>query len=81
MNYKPIKTLEEQVDYIESNKKVTYANISKEQAKEILYTHSYINVITPYKHRFALKDDITGQPLKENEKHVYPYERRIFQLL
>lgn len=53
--YKPSKTVKEQVEYLESNKRVVFNEISKKEAEEILFKYRYINVITPYKHRFAKK--------------------------
>ena len=48
--YKPSKTVKEQVEYLESNKRVVFNEISKKEAEEILFKYGYINVITPYKH-------------------------------
>jgi len=54
-NYKaPLKT-REQVNYLEANKKVVFNEISKDDAEHLLYEHNYINVISPFKHRFARK--------------------------
>ena len=46
--YKPSKTVKEQVEYLESNKRVVFNEISKKEAEEILFKYGYINVITPY---------------------------------
>lgn len=60
-----------QVKYLEANKNVNYQGFSKEIAAEILYTNNYINVISPFKHRFA-KCDTEGNPIKVDGKHQYP---------
>ena len=71
MEFKKPLTVAEQVNYLESNKRVTYNTISKEQAKEILYTHNYINVISPFKYNFARKND-NGYVIKDkNCNHIY----------
>ena len=68
--YKPSKTVKEQVEYLESNKRVVFNEISKKEAEEILFKYGYINVITPYKHRFAKKDK--GKVVKdETGRHIY----------
>ena len=69
-NYKPAKTLDEQVKYLETNKRVKFNIISKERAKDILFRYNYINVITPFKHQFAEKDS-KGNVIKINNRHVY----------
>ena len=68
--YKPPLTIDQQVDYIELNKRVVYNKISKDQAKEILKTYGYINVITPFKYMFAKRDE-NGVTVKMNGRHVY----------
>ena len=60
-----------QVKYLEANKNVTFDEYSKEEAADILYTHNYINVISPFKHNFAFRDS-DGNPLKFEGKHYYP---------
>ena len=56
MEYKPPLTIKEQIKYLEDNKRVIYNQLSKDKAEEILRTCNYINVISPFKHRFAKKD-------------------------
>lgn len=51
--YKPAKTVKQQIDYLETNKRVVFNEISKKEAEEILLKYNYINVITPYKYKFA----------------------------
>ena len=71
--YKKPLTLSGQVQYLEDTKNVTYNIITKKEAEQILLTHCYINVITPFKHRFALKNRKTGISIRdENGKHQYP---------
>ena len=71
MKFKKPLTVAEQVNYLESNKRVTYNTISKEQAKEILYTHNYINVISPFKENFALRNDVGNIVRDKNGNHIY----------
>lgn len=68
--YKPAKTLSEQVEYLEKTKRVRFNVIDKEQAKNILFRYNYINVITPFKHQFAQKDS-NGNVVKVENKHIY----------
>lgn len=64
-------TIEEQIDYLEKNKRVIYNEISKEDAMNILYKYNYINVISPFKYYFALKDS-NGYVIKDkNNSHIY----------
>jgi hypothetical protein len=74
-NYKHPLSNAEQVNYIEENKNVVYSQYSKEKAIQYLYEHSYINVITPFKHRFAEKDKKTGIPLRDGlGNHIYTHK-------
>lgn len=70
--YKKPLTIEQQVDYLEKSKRVVYKEISKEESGEFLYTHNYINVISPFKYHFAKKDD-KGNVIK-NKSHCHIYE-------
>lgn len=54
--YKKPLTIEQQVNYLEKTKRVVYKEVSKEESEEFLYTHNYINVISPFKYHFAKKD-------------------------
>ena len=73
--YKKPKTVQELVEYLEQNKKVTYNDISKKDAEKILYEHCYINVITPYKHCFARFDPSTGKSARDaKNNHIYDHE-------
>ncbi len=71
MKYKKPLTIKEQVNYLKDVKRVVYNFINKETAEKILYRFNYINIITPFKHRF-FKTDKSGNPLKdENSRHIY----------
>lgn len=54
--YKKPLTIEQQVNYLEKSKRVIYKEASKEESEKFLYTHNYINVISPFKYHFAKKD-------------------------
>lgn len=68
--YKPAKNAQEQVEYLKANKRITFNSIHEEQARDILFKYNYINVITPYKHRFS-KCDKDGNEVKNDGKHIY----------
>ena len=74
IKYKKPLSIEEQVDYLEKNKHVVYNECDKEQAKEILLRYNYINVITPYKHRFALKNKKGITIRDDNNNHIYEHD-------
>ncbi len=71
--YKPAKTIEEQIEYLKENKRIRFNIINEKDAKEILFRYNYINIISPYKHRFA-KLDKKKEVIKENGNHVYERE-------
>lgn len=52
--YKPAKTLDEQIKYLKENKRVCFNIIDEKHAKDILFKYNYINIITPFKHHFAI---------------------------
>lgn len=68
--YKPAKNTQEQIEYLKTNKKITFNSIHEQQARDILYKYNYINVITPYKHHFS-KFDKDGNEVKIDGKHIY----------
>lgn len=68
--YKPAKTLNEQLEYLNKNKRVQFNDIDENKAKEILFKYNYINVITPYKHHFAKLDE-KKEVIKVNGSHIY----------
>ena len=65
---KPL-TLDEMIVHLKKKKRVVFKKISEEEAKEILYKYNYVNIITPFKHRFAVK--YKGKLVKQNNDHVY----------
>lgn len=70
--YKKPRSNADQVSYLEQNKRVTFTNINKEEAEKLLYEHCYINLITPFKHRFADIDPSTGTPKRDaKNNHIY----------
>lgn len=69
--YKMPLTIDEQIEYLHNVKNIEYNIINKEEAKPILYEHTYINVITPFKHRFARKDKKGYIIRDENGNHIY----------
>ena len=75
MKFKDIMTLDEMINHLEKNKNVVFNENSKEDAKKILYKYGYINVITPFKFKYAKRYKILG-PNKYTFKnkdgnHVY----------
>ena len=46
--YKPAKNAQEQIEYLKTNKKITFNSIHEQQARDILFKYNYINVITPF---------------------------------
>ena len=69
MKFKEPKTVKEQIDYLKKEKRVVFNTITEEEATVILEKYGYINVITPFKHRFAKKEK--GKIVKHEGKHVY----------
>lgn len=57
------RTLDEQVAYLKENKRVVFHKCCVADAKEYLLKYNYINIITPFKHRFGSKGS--------DGKHVY----------
>ena len=71
MKYKEPKTLEEQIEYLKTDKRVVFNTISENEAIEILRQYGYINVISPFKFYFAEKSK-NGNVIKDsNGKHIY----------
>lgn len=69
-SYKSSKKLNEQIEYLEHNKRIQFDNINVKEAKEVLLRYNYINVITPFKHHFA-KLNSHREVIKIDNKHVY----------
>lgn len=58
MKFKEPKTINEQIEYLKSDKRVVFNDISESEAKEIPAKYGYINLITPFKHHFAKKKKV-----------------------
>lgn len=71
-NYKEAKDFGEMISYLKDDKNVIYVEMSEIEAAEILEKYNYINVITPFKHKFALKNK-NDEVEKPNGKHIYPH--------
>lgn len=69
--YKKPLTINEQIKYLHDFKNVEYNQVSEEEAMPILYEHTYINVITPFKHRFARKDKKGNVIRDKYGNHIY----------
>lgn len=77
--YKKPLTIDQQVDYLEKTKRVVYKKVSKEESKEFLYTHNYINVISPFKHCFC-KIEKNGKPIKDSfGRHIYDNDTDFYE--
>ena len=68
--YKQAKTISEQLQYLNEHKRVQFNEMNKENAGNKLLEYNYINVITPFKHRFA-KLNNKKEVEKSNGRHVY----------
>ncbi|WP_432268563.1 Abi family protein [Catenibacterium mitsuokai] len=69
-DYKPSKKIKEQLDYLEEKKRVRFIDMDRNTAGDKLLEYNYINVITPFKHKFA-KCDSKKQVVKVNGNHIY----------
>lgn len=68
--YKTAKKVNEQLEYLEINKRVVFNQVNRQTAKDVLFRCNYINVISPYKHHFARLDN-SRNVVKIDNKHVY----------
>lgn len=68
--YKPAKSIAELLHYLNEHKHVQYNEMDKKIAGDKLLEYNYINVITPFKHKFAKLDDYK-EVIKINGKHIY----------
>lgn len=68
--YKTAKTISDQIKYLNHNKRVQFNEMNETTAGEKLLEYNYINVITPFKHKFAKLDD-KKEVEKINGNHVY----------
>lgn len=48
-SFKQPLSVAEQTAYLAKMKRVVYNDIMEDEAQEFLYTHNYINVISPFK--------------------------------
>ena len=68
--HKIAKTISEQIEYLHENKRIQFNDMLESEAKDKLLEYNYINVITPFKHKFAKTND-KGEVEKLNGSHVY----------
>lgn len=69
--YKPPLQLKEQTKHLKEYKNIVFNDITEESAQEYLLMNNYINVISPFKYKYAKKDE-NGVPLKDgNDNHIY----------
>lgn len=69
--FKQPKNSQELIDYLSANLRVKFTHINKESAKDILEQNTYLNIITPFKHRFAKWQNNTGELINIDGKNVY----------
>ena len=62
--YKPAKNILEQLQYLNEKKRVQFNEMNKEMAENKLLQYNYINVITPFKHKFAKKPEVIDGNMK-----------------
>ena len=67
--YKPAKTILEQLDYLNKNKRVQFNEMNRDFAGDKLLEYNYINVITPFKHKFAKLNE--KKKLKKLKEVIY----------
>ncbi len=72
--YKPAKTILEQLDYLNKNKRVQFNEMNRDFAGDKLLEYNYINVITPFKHKFA---KLNEKKEVEKIKGSHIYERNV----
>ncbi len=68
--YKIAKTISEQIEYLNKNKRVQFNCMDKDTAKDKLLEYNYIHIITPFKHKFAKLNE-NKEVEKVNGNHVY----------
>lgn len=72
MNLKKPKLLKDQISYLKDEKNIYFDRIDEEEAKDLLLRFNYINIITPFKFYYFIKDN-KGFPIKDSlGKHQYP---------
>lgn len=75
VKHKEVYTLDEQIEHLKINKRVVFDEIKEKETKDYLLRNNYINVITPFKHKYAKWDEGNSNRLKkdENGKHIYEH--------
>lgn len=68
--YKPAKSIKEQIQYLNEKKRVQFNDMNIEKSGDKLLRYNYINIITPFKHKFA-KLNNRKEVIKVNGNHVY----------
>lgn len=76
--YKSAKTILEQLEYLHKNKRVQFNEMNKKLAGDKLLEYNYINVITPFKHRFAKLNE-KKEVEKVNGNHVYEKDVEFYE--
>jgi len=69
-SYKPAKSILEQMQYLNKKKRVQFNDMNMEAAGDKLLRYNYINIITPFKHKFAKLND-KKEVVKIKGNHVY----------
>lgn len=68
--YKSAKSISEQIKYLNEKKRIQFNNMNMKKAGEKLLQYNYINVITPFKHKFA-KLNHQKEVIKVEGNHIY----------
>lgn len=69
--YKKPLQLSEQTNHLKEFKNIVFENICEKEAQEYLLRNNYINVISPFKYKYAKKDE-NGIPIKDiKDNHIY----------
>lgn len=66
--------MDELIEYLKNDKKIVFEKIDEDKAKKILLLNNYINVITPFKFKYAKfhRENIGTNPYKDiSNKHIY----------
>lgn len=72
--YKVPKTIKEQIEYLSDNKKVIFNEMEMEKYEVLLHKRNYINLISPFKHKFAKSDESDEYMSIRDEKGNHIYE-------
>lgn len=66
--------LNEQIEHLHLKKNVSFDNTNIDFAKNCLLKYNYINVITPFKHYYALKNSNFQLVKGDDQNHIYHNE-------